>query len=136
MVKCGFLDDRPLRVGDASAAPIQFTAALLGSQAQFRYADDEQDMALVRVDVRGILEGRRKRVIYQLIDVRDLETGFTAMQRTVGFTLSLGARLILEGKIPKHGLLTALDVPYESVIPALEKHDIRVARREMTGNAV
>jgi saccharopine dehydrogenase-like NADP-dependent oxidoreductase len=60
-----------------------------------------------------------------------LKTGFTSMQRTVGFTMSLGARLILDGKLQKPGLLTALDVPYESVFPALEKHNIRVCRQEI-----
>lgn len=33
------------------------------------------------------------------------------------------------------GLLTPLDVPYESVIPALERHNIRVVRRELTGDS-
>lgn len=53
------------------------------------------------------------------------------MQRTVGYTMSLGARLILQGKLQKTGLLNALDVPYEMVAPALERHGIRIARREL-----
>jgi lysine 6-dehydrogenase len=130
MVRCGFLEERPVPVGDASVSPISFTAALLGSQKQFHYADDEQDMAFLRVDARGIRGGKAMKIVYQLIDTRDLATGFTAMQRTVGFTLSLGARLILEGKLKKAGLLTPLDVEYEDVFPALEKHNIRVRRTE------
>jgi lysine 6-dehydrogenase len=130
LVKCGFLDEPPVRIGEVCASPIEFTASLLGSQKQFHYADDEQDMTFIRVDVQGIRRGKETRVIYQLIDTRDLETGFTSMQRTVGFTLGLGARLILEGKLAKPGLLTPLDVPYENVIPRLEKHNIRVVRQE------
>jgi saccharopine dehydrogenase-like NADP-dependent oxidoreductase len=52
------------------------------------------------------------------------------MQRTVGFTLSIGARLILEGKLRKPGVLTPLDVPYEMVIPALERYGLHVVRQE------
>jgi lysine 6-dehydrogenase len=130
MVKCGFLDEQPMRIGEVCVSPIEFTASLLGSQKQFHYADDEQDITFIRVDVQGIRRGKEIRIIYQLIDKRDLETGFTSMQRTVGFTLGLGARLILEGKLAKPGLLMPLDVPYESVIPSLEKHNIRVVRQE------
>ena len=131
LVKCGFLDDRPLESGGASIAPMQFTASLLGSQRQFQYGEDEEDMALIRVDAGGKRDGRPFRVIYQLLDTRDPRTGFTAMQRTVGFTMSLGAQLILNGKIPRPGLLTPLDVPYEAVIPPLERHhSIRVVRQE------
>lgn len=135
MVKCGFLDEQPVPVGGVCASPIEFTASLLGSQKQFHYADDEQDITFIRVDVQGIRRGEKTRIVYQLIDTRDLETGFTSMQRTVGFTLALGARLILEGKLARPGLLTPLDVPYESVIPHLEKHNIRVVRQELPSHS-
>jgi len=129
LVKCGFLRESKLQVGGAPVSPLEFTAALLGSQAQFQYAEGEQDMAFVRVDAEGIRAGKDLRLIYDLIDFRDLETGLTAMQRTVGFTLSLGAGLILENRLKPKGLLTPLQVPYEDVFPALEKHNIRVDRR-------
>ena len=131
MVKSGFLRQEAVRVGGADVVPIEFTASLLSSQEQFHYADDEEDMTFIRVDVHGIRKGRNRRVIYQLIDRRDFKTGFTSMQRTVGFTMGQGARLILEGKLGKPGLLTPLDVPYEDVMPALEKHGIRVSRQEV-----
>lgn len=54
---------------------------------------DEQDIAFIRTHVRGVTNGQRKRIIYQIIDRRDLSTRFTAMQRTVGFTMSIGAQL-------------------------------------------
>jgi saccharopine dehydrogenase-like NADP-dependent oxidoreductase len=103
MVKSGFLDSTPLSVGD------------------------------VRVDVRGTRGNKAEavRVIYDLVDTRDFATGFTSMQRTVGFTLARGARLILAGEPGRHGLLTPLDVPYASVFPALERHGIHVERREL-----
>jgi len=115
-VKSAFLD------GEAMA----FTASLLASQEQFQYAAGERDLTLIRVDARGMRRGKNAQVIFELIDRRDLETGLTSMQRTVGFTMSLGARLILSGKLATPGLLLPMDVPYESVLPALERHGIRV----------
>jgi hypothetical protein len=53
------------------------------------------------------------------------------MQRTVGFTLARGARLILDGALGRSGLLSPIDVPYDLVFPALERHGIRVTRQEL-----
>jgi saccharopine dehydrogenase-like NADP-dependent oxidoreductase len=133
VVKSGFLDADLLSVGGARVSPVSFTASLLASQPQFQYGDDEADMTFIRVDVRGTrgYNAERVRVIYDWVDTRDFATGFTSMQRTVGFTLARGARLILAGELAKRGLLTPLDVPYASVFPALERHGIHVERREL-----
>ncbi|MFC1724747.1 saccharopine dehydrogenase family protein [candidate division KSB1 bacterium] len=131
MAKCGFLDEEPVQVGNLTVSPVQFTASLLASQKQFQLADNEQDITLLVVDVKGKREGQNKHIRYQLIDRRDMETGFTSMQRTVGFTMALGARLILEGKIKQKGLLSPIDVPYELVIPELAKYGILISRQEI-----
>lgn len=133
MVKSGFLDPTPLSIGDVRVSPVSFTTSVLASQSQFQYADDDEDMTFIRVDVRGTRGDKAEpvRVIYDLVDTRDFATGFTSMQRTVGFTLARGARLILDGALGQHGLLTPLDVPYGSVFPALERHGIHVERREL-----
>ena len=68
---------------------------------------------------------------HQLIDRRDLETGFTSMQRTGGFTMSLGAQLILDGLLERKGLLTPLDVPYDLVVRGLSRHGIEITRQEL-----
>lgn len=130
MAKSGFLDQKPVRVGNASVVPAEFCASLLASQDQFYYKKDEQDMALVRMDVRGKAEGKKKRVIYQLIDRRDLETGFTAMQRTVGFTAGIGARLILDGKFSKPGVALPIEVPFELVKKEIEALGMTIVREE------
>ena len=43
-------------------------------------------------------------MLLQVIDRRDLETGLTAMNRTVGFTASIGAQMLGVGSIAKRGL--------------------------------
>ena len=40
--------------------------------------------------------------------------------------MSRGAQLVATGRLTKAGVLTALDVAYEDVLPALEEHGIRV----------
>jgi saccharopine dehydrogenase-like NADP-dependent oxidoreductase len=130
MAKCGFLNESPLKIGNTMVSPVEFTASLLGSQEQFHYSNEEQDIALIRIDVRGRSKGEKSRIVYQLIDRRDLATGFTAMQRTVGFTMSLGAQLILEGRLNKPGLLSPIEVPFDLVARGLEKHGMHISREE------
>jgi saccharopine dehydrogenase-like NADP-dependent oxidoreductase len=130
-VKCGFLNTTPVKVGEASVLPLEFTAALLESQKQFHYTKHEQDIAMVRIDVRGFKKGLRKRVIYQLVDKRDLETGLMAMQRTVGFMLSLGAELILDGRLTQKGVLGPMNVPYDLLVDGLRQRGIEITRQEL-----
>jgi saccharopine dehydrogenase-like NADP-dependent oxidoreductase len=134
MAQCGFLSDTPIRVGDASVAPTAFCAALLGSQKQFFYEKNEKDVALVRTDVRGIRQGKPSRVIYQIIDSRDCASGFTAMQRTVGFPVSMGASMILDGTITKTGIIYPMDVPFDAYARGLETRNIHITRQELPWN--
>jgi len=131
ITKSGFLNDRPVTVGGTEVIPLEFTTALLDSQEQFHFSENEKDLTFIRVEVRGKKNGKRIRIIYQLIDRRDMETGFTSMQRTVGFTMSLGARLILDGKLKQTGLLTPMDVPFELLIDGLKEHGIEIIREEL-----
>ncbi|WP_334138646.1 saccharopine dehydrogenase family protein [Thermovirga lienii] len=124
MAKCGFLNEAPIKCGDACVFPVEFCASLLGSQKQFFYEDDERDVALIRIDARGYSNGKPIRVINQIIDKRDLKTGFTSMQRTVGFTVSIGAQMILQEKISEKGVLSPIQVPFQPFISELAARDI------------
>ena len=130
MVGLGFLDERPIQVGDATVSPQQFVHDLLLPQLQ--YQNNERDVVVVRVDVRGIKDGCKKRMIYQVVDWRDLDTGLFAMQRTVGFTASIGAQMILRGDIQKRGLLSPIiDVPVDVFFKELSQRGIKIQRQEL-----
>ena len=130
MVNLGFLDHHSTGTGDLSISPRQFVHDLLSPQLQ--YEDEESDLAIVRVDARGIKNGRSTRILYELIDRRDLETGLLAMQRTVGFTASIGVQMILRGDINKRGVLSpAKDVPRDIFFSELRKRGIVAMRRQV-----
>jgi len=131
LVALGFLNESPLQVGGASISPRQFLHNLL--EPQLHYRPDECDLVIVRVDARGLKDGHRKRIIYQVIDWRDLNTGLLAMQRTVGYTASIGAQMILRGDIQKRGLLSPItDIPAEAFFAELRLRGIAVQRQEMS----
>jgi lysine 6-dehydrogenase len=130
MAQMGFLDDTPLTVGETRVVPREFVRALL-EQPQFQYADHERDVAVIRVDMRGLKDGKRKRLVYEMCDLRDLTTGLMAMNRAVGYTASIGAQMILRGDITQRGLLSPLtDVPVSLFLQELQARGITVKRYE------
>lgn len=124
MAKCGFLGDRPVRVGEHKVKPAEFCAALLGGQEQFYYRDGERDVAFLRVDGRGELDGKRKHMIMQSLTYHDQNSGFSAMQQTVGFPMAIGSMMILDGKIEKRGRTMPMEVPLDLYFGELEKRGI------------
>ncbi len=128
MAALGFLDDTPLRLGGTELSPRRFVVEHLTPRLQFR--ESERDMVVIRIEAWGFKNGRKLKVVYELIDYRDLATGLFAMNRTVGFTASIGAQMVLAGKIRKPGLLTPVrDVPHREVLAELEKRGMRITRR-------
>lgn len=129
VVELGFLDEKPIPVGGQEVSPRQFVHDLLSPQLQ--YQSNERDVAAIRIEVTGLKDGQRKRVIYQMVDRRDLDTGLLAMQRTVGYTASIGAQMILSGQIQKRGLLTPTrDIPSDIFMAELERRGIKIQRWE------
>jgi saccharopine dehydrogenase-like NADP-dependent oxidoreductase len=126
----GFLRDSPIDAGVGSVSPQAFTAALLAGQDQFRYGEADSDLTLLRLEVEGKKNGRDRRVAFQMLDRRDMKSGLTSMQRTVGFMLGLGARLILGGAAGRPGILHPTDMALEPVERGLAAHGITINRVE------
>ncbi len=127
MAALGFLEDAPLVVGRDEISPRQFLVRHLTPRLQF--APHERDVIVLRVKAWGRKEGRSRRVTYQLVDYRDLATGLFAMNRTVGYTASIGAQMILDGRIAARGVLSPTrDVPAEDLLRELKSRGMTITR--------
>lgn len=130
MAQLGLLDETPVAAGGAQVAPREVVRALL-EQPQFQYADDEQDVAFIRVDMRGLKNGQRRRIVYDMSDVRDLQNGLMGMNRCVGYTASIGAQMILRGDIVQRGLVSPLtDIPADVFLKELQARGITIQHYE------
>ncbi|MCF6267117.1 MAG: saccharopine dehydrogenase NADP-binding domain-containing protein [Desulfuromusa sp.] len=117
MAGLGLLADKS--DGTVPISPRDFLLKTLSPQLQ--YGSDEKDIVIIRVEAWGQKGGVGKRVIWDLIDSRDLETGLFAMNRTVGYTTAIAARMILSGEINTPGVLSPInDVPTEDFLKELE----------------
>ena len=128
MVKLGLLSDTPISGVDTKISPRNFLTQWLTPRLQ--YTDKQRDLALLRVEAWGIKDGKKVKIIYDLVDYRDLSTGLFAMNRTVGFTSSIGAQMILDGKISGAGVLSPVrHVPAELFMEEVKKRGMRVDYR-------
>jgi saccharopine dehydrogenase-like NADP-dependent oxidoreductase len=128
MAEMGFLDDIPMLSANGAISPRQFLVRHLTPKLQF--AENERDMVVLRVTAWGIKDGRQRRVTYNLIDYRDLSTGLFAMNRTVGYTASIGARMILTGQITATGVLSPTrDVPPRELLRELKARGMKLDHR-------
>ena len=95
-----------------------------------QYRKGERDMAFLRVHAWGLRDGHSKSVIYDLVDYRDLETGFFAMNRTVAFTASIAAQMILKGQITGNGVRSPVkDVDAGQFLKELAQRGVVVTER-------
>jgi saccharopine dehydrogenase-like NADP-dependent oxidoreductase len=128
-----FLSDKTIDVEGNSISPRKFLEKLL--EPQLVLQNKERDVIIIRVDVLGKKNGKNIRKIYEVIDRRDLETGLTAMSRTVGFTASIGAIFLGSDIIKKSGLISPVfDIPYELFIEELRKRKIIIKETEIEEN--
>lgn len=126
-MKFGMLSKEPLNWLPDNMSPQDYLCKFLEPQLQL--GEQERDVCILRVDVKGIRNGKSERQLYHVIDYRDLETGFTAMNRTVGFPASIAAIMILKGEISEKGLLSPIHhMPFEIFKKKLEKRGIFVKK--------
>ncbi len=129
LVGLGFLAQAPVPGLGNDVSPRRFLCEHLGPR--LRYKPEERDLVVVRVQAEGIRDGRRCRVVFDLLDTKDPSTGLTAMSRTVGFAASIAAQMIAAGMIADRGLLSpAKHVPYAAFVGELKRRGIVVRERE------
>ena len=124
----GLLDDTPR--ADGGPAPREFLRRHL--EPQLQYGPTERDLIVLRVDVVGTKEGRRRALRYELVAYRDLETGMLAMSRAVGYPASIVAQMVLSGRLRKPGVASPLrDIPPEPFLEALARRGLTIVEREI-----
>ncbi len=117
----GLCDDAPLEA--SSLAPLDFLAGCMLEKLAYR--EGERDMIVMKhVFVAEYPDGRRELLTSRLVEYGRPD-GDTAMARTVSLPVAIAARLIVEGKIDRTGVVRPVtsDI-YEPVLAELEELDI------------
>jgi saccharopine dehydrogenase-like NADP-dependent oxidoreductase len=125
LVDLNFLSDEPVKGLPFELTPHQFMVKHL--EPQLQYGEGERDLVAMRNTIIGVKGGKKTKITYDMLDMRDLETGLFAMNRTVGYTASIVAQMIVNGEIKRKGLLTPVrDIPYERFLDEIKKRGITI----------
>ncbi|HUU77477.1 MAG TPA: saccharopine dehydrogenase C-terminal domain-containing protein [candidate division Zixibacteria bacterium] len=129
LVDLHLLDDEPIEINGMEINRRKFLAKIIEPHIQLQ--PNERDLAILLIELIGYRNGEKRRVTYQMVDKRDLETGFTAMNRTVGYTASIGAHLLANKIVVKKGVLSpVMDIPFEIFNNELAKRGIIITKKE------
>lgn len=97
----GFWNTEEVEVRGTKIKPVDVFCKVFGDA--LRQIKDA-DQCLVRGVGMGISDGVRKRVQVDIHDLEDTELGFTAMERTTGFSIAIHAAAIARGELPSGAL--------------------------------
>lgn len=128
MVDLKFLSEEPVPGLPCEITPHQFMVKHL--EPQLQYKEGERDLVIMRNIVIGKKDGKGKKMTFDMLDMRDLETGLFAMNRTVGYTASIVAQMIANGEIEKKGFLAPVrDIPYNRFLQEISKRGIVIKEK-------
>lgn len=124
----GFFSDEEIQLNGFRIQPRKFTAKLFERKLCNPAA---KDVVALKVEVYGYKKAKKTKHTYTLIDFYDEKNEVTAMARTTGYTASIVARLILEGKIHLKGVVPperlGMDKKiYKQIIAELKSREIKI----------
>lgn len=130
----GFFDDEEIRLNGSAINKREAAAEILlnGWKGDSNY----DEYTVMRLELDQNYDGSGKKIIFDIFDRRDKQTGYSSMARTTGYTCCAAAKLILEEKISGSGLIypeelaIRNDIIYDEVINYLTGKGISIKKRE------
>jgi len=98
----GLLSEEPVSLGKQQIKPIDLLTKLLFPL--WKLEPDEEEFTVMRVTLRGSIEGKQKTVRYDLLDRYDAETGVSSMARTTGYACTSAAQLVINKSFDRKGV--------------------------------
>ncbi len=126
----GLLDTDPVPVDGVSVAPRSVFAAVVEPRLTF---PNEPDLVVMRVVVEGTRDGKRKEIVFEMLDRMDAKRGVSAMMRTTAYPTTAAALMIARGEVPFRGV-AAMEraIPAEAFLREIGKHELKIEVRERT----
>jgi lysine 6-dehydrogenase len=93
----GLLDLQPVRVGEVQVVPRDVFHSLFEPRVTY---PGEKDLVLIRIKALGSKDGHPAEGLVELVDHYDESTGFTAMERTTGWSAAIVAEMMARKDTP------------------------------------
>ncbi len=130
--EAGFFGDRQVMTESGAVRPRDVTETLLFSQ--WRFAEGEPDLTVMRVTVEGKMDGKGVRHTFNLLDYYNPDTETSSMARTTGYTCNAMVNLVAKGLWSEPGVappeLVGRDPAcFEFVAEYLAERNVRTFQR-------
>jgi len=125
LIDLGLGSQVPIEVGGCKVRPREVLIACLSKVLP----TIKEDVVLLRAIIEGKKEGKRKKIIYEMVDKYDKNTDMTAMMRTTAYPASITAIMMANGKTPKGAIPPEKGVPGETFLKMMKERGIFIEER-------
>jgi saccharopine dehydrogenase-like NADP-dependent oxidoreductase len=130
---CGFFNNESMIINGKEIKPIDLTSKLLFPL--WKLDEHEEEFVIMSIKIVGKESGTKKEYHYSLFDRFDATAGTSSMARTTGYTCTSVARLVLEGKFTRTGIIppeyVGADLEcFSSIIEDLKQRNIHFSFTE------
>lgn len=122
----GLWELTPIQVGGVEVVPREVFQALFEPKVTF---PGDKDIVIVRVKAVGKKDDRDAEVVVELVDRFDEETGFTAMERTTGWSAAIVAQMMARRQTPRGAGGVETFVPGRPFVEELRRRGLNVTER-------
>lgn len=127
-----FFSKDTIEVNGREISPFDFTSKLLSKIIKF--TDKDRDITLLKIIMQGEKDKISKKIIFEMFDEFDENTGTHSMARTTGYMASMCVRLIANKIFDAKGifppeLIGKNEKAFNYVMDGLEKRNIKINKR-------
>ena len=122
----GFFNTEPIEVDGVKIVPRKVAVSILDKALRL---DGEEDVTVLRVDVKGKKDGNNVEHAFVMVDFFDKQRKVTSMARTTGYTAAVVGRMIARGDIQERGVVPpeiALAGKFKRFASELAERGIRI----------
>jgi len=128
----GFFSKESKLVNGQMVTPLDLTAVLL--QKDWKLQSGEKDLTAMRITVEGLKGEKKLRHTYELLDFYDEKSRVHSMARVTGYTATVVAGLLAEGKIIPKGLvvpeyLGAFPETVDAILKGLDERGVHYSEK-------
>jgi lysine 6-dehydrogenase len=118
----GLLDMEPVDLHGTKVIPRDLFHAVVAPRLAF---PNDKDLVVLRVTVRGRKDGHEQKMVLEVMDFEDEKLGFSAMQRTTGWSASVVAIMMAQGEVKPGATPLEVAVDGRRFVELFKKRGIR-----------
>ncbi|MBZ5707090.1 MAG: saccharopine dehydrogenase NADP-binding domain-containing protein [Acidobacteriia bacterium] len=122
----GLFELEPVEVDGKPVVPRHVFHALFEPKVR---ADVVKDICIIRARAVGTKDGRQAEAVAEVIDYYDEATGFSSMQRTTGWHLSIVAAMMARGETPIGSIPLEIAVPGDAFVREARKRGFKITEK-------